>query len=152
MSIHALKSFSLTFVALTLGLLFAHVLEIPGKLRLNGGQWLDVQHNLYIGFGTVGAVLEVAAIVACWLLWLMLRRHGDTAARHALVAAIAATVALAVWTAAVAPMNAALSGWTAATLPADWTAYRNQWEAGHAVGAVLFLIAFIALLPSKPPR
>lgn len=152
MTPHALRSFSLTFVALTLGLLFAHVLEIPGKLRLGSAQWLDVQHNLYIGFGTVGAVLEVAAIVACWLLWLMLRRRGDNAARHALVAAIATTLALAVWVAVVAPMNAALGGWTAATLPADWTAYRNQWETGHAVGAVLFLIAFIALLPSEARR
>ena len=39
----------LTCVVLTLGLSFAHVLEVPGKLQLDGAQWLMVQHHLYVG-------------------------------------------------------------------------------------------------------
>jgi hypothetical protein len=107
-----------------LGLLFAHVQEIVGKLRLDGSQSLTVQHNLYVGFGAVGAVLEVTAILSCWAVWWMVRRR--PAARPSLVAALCTSLALAVWVALVAPTNAALSGWTAATLPADWTSYRNQ--------------------------
>ena len=38
-------------VALILGLAFAHVMEVPGKLRIDGPTWLIVQQNLYIGFG-----------------------------------------------------------------------------------------------------
>ena len=45
---------SLIFVVLTLGLTFAHVLEITGKLRLDARDWLTVQQNLYVAFGPVG--------------------------------------------------------------------------------------------------
>jgi hypothetical protein len=37
---------------------------------------------------------------------------------------------------------AALSGWTPATLPADWTRFRDRWEFGHAVHAALFALGF----------
>ncbi|HJS88173.1 MAG TPA: hypothetical protein VJ779_22200, partial [Acetobacteraceae bacterium] len=49
------------------------------------------------------------------------------------------------WALVVAPMNARLNGWTAATLPPDWIAVRNRWEAGHAVQAMLFFLAFLLL-------
>lgn len=135
---------SLLLVALTLGLTFCHVMEIPGKLRLDGGQWLAVQHNLYVAFGRVGAVIEVASILLTWLLVFQVRRR--PAFYWTLAAAVAVTAGLADWFLMVAPMNAALSGWTPATLPADWTAYRNQWELGHAIHAALFGLGFSALV------
>ena len=46
----------------------------------------------------------------------------------------------------VAPVNEAFAGWTAATLPSDWSAYRVRWELGHALGFALVLCAFAALL------
>lgn len=45
-----------------------------------------------------------------------------------------------------APVNAALNGWTAATLPADWAAYRLRWEAGHAVAALLSVVGLAAVV------
>ncbi|HJS85693.1 MAG TPA: hypothetical protein VJ779_09545, partial [Acetobacteraceae bacterium] len=122
-----------TCVVLTLGLSFAHVLEFPGKLQLEGAEWLMVQHHLYVGFGTVGAAIEVLAIVLAWILALRLR--GRPESRAALGAAVATTIGLIEWALVVAPMNARLNGWTAATLPPDWIAVRNRWEAGHAVQA-----------------
>jgi len=53
---------------------------------------------------------------------------------------------LLVWAAFTAPVNAALSGWTAATLPADWTAWRDKWEASHAAHAALLALAFALLV------
>jgi hypothetical protein len=47
-------------------------------------------------------------------------------------------------------VNAALDGWTAATLPADWAAWRNRWEIGHAAHAALFLVAFCLLAWAGP--
>jgi hypothetical protein len=133
----------LTCVVLTLGLSFAHVLEFPGKLQLDGAQWLLVQHHLYVGFGTVGAAIEVLAIVLAWVLALRLR--GSPGSRAALAAAISTSIGLIEWALVVAPMNARLNGWTAATLPPDWIAARNRWEAGHAGQAILFFVAFLLL-------
>jgi hypothetical protein len=45
-----------------------------------------------------------------------------------------------------APVNEALNGWTAATLPANWSTYRLRWEIGHAFAAALAVIAFVALM------
>ncbi len=158
MALKVVRFVSLLLVALTLGMTFCHVMEIPGKLRLDGAEWLAVQHNLYVAFGVVGAAIEVLAIALTWVLVVMVRGRRP-AARWTLAAAVCVTAGLGVWFALVAPMNAALSGWTPETLPADWTSYRNQWETGHAIHAALFGLGFSALViallaetPSEAPR
>ena len=41
----------------------AHVLELPNKLALDGGLWLDVQQHLYRGWGPfLGAPAEIGVI------------------------------------------------------------------------------------------
>ena len=145
MALKATRFVSLLLVALTLGMTFCHVMEIPGKLRLEGPDWLTVQHNLYVAFGVVGAAIEVLAILLTWVLVLQVRGRRP-AFYWTLGAAGCITAGLIVWFMLVAPMNAALSGWTPDTLPADWTGYRNQWEAGHAVHAALFGLGFSALV------
>jgi hypothetical protein len=132
-------------VALILGLAFAHVMEWPGKLRLDGPTWLTVQQNLYVGFGPLAAVVEPLGILLTWALVFMLRQDRPVF-WLALLAALCTTVGLVVWVWVVSPMNTLLNGWTPATLPADWTACRDQWELGHAVHALLFGVAFCALL------
>ena len=157
MALKVVRFINLLLVALTLGMTFCHVMEIAGKLRLDGAAWLTVQHNLYVAFGVVGAAIEVLAIVLTWVTALMVRGRRP-AARWTLAAAACVTAGLGVWFALVAPMNAALSGWTPETLPADWTSYRNQWEIGHAVHAALFglgfgalVVALLAEIPNKAP-
>ena len=145
MALKIIRYLSLLLVALTLGMTFAHVMEIPGKLRLEGASWLTVQHNLYVAFGVVGAAIEVLAIVLTWLLVLMVRRRRP-AVWWTLAAALCVSAGLADWFLLVAPMNAALSGWTPETLPADWTRYRDQWEIGHAIHAGFFALGFSALV------
>ncbi|MGE0224869.1 MAG: hypothetical protein AB7F35_22680 [Acetobacteraceae bacterium] len=141
--IRVIRFASLLLVGLVLGLTFAHVLEMPGKLRLPGPIWLVVQQNLYVGFGAVGAVIEPAGILLSWALVLLLR--GRAGFGLALTAAITTSAGLAVWAILVAPMNAVLNGWTPASLPSDWMAVRNRWELGHAIHALLFAVAFSAL-------
>jgi hypothetical protein len=135
----------LLLVALTLGMTFCHVMEIAGKLRLDGATWLTVQHNLYVAFGTVGAVIEVLAILLTWAVTAQVRRRGPAFA-WTIAAGFCVTTGLAVWFAMVAPVNAALSGWTPATLPPDWSSYRDRWEIGHAIHAALYLLGFTALV------
>jgi hypothetical protein len=145
MTLKTIRFVSLLLVALTLGMTFCHVMEIPGKLRLGGTAWLTVQHNLYVAFGLVGAVIELLAILLTWVAVFLVRRRRP-AFLWTLAAAVCVTAGLADWFLLVAPMNAALSGWTPETLPVDWTSYRNQWEAGHAIHAALFGLGFSALV------
>ena len=117
MILHITRFLSLLLVALTLGMTFCHVMELPGKLRLEGAAWLTVQQNLYVAFGVVGAAIEVLAILLTWVVVVQVRSR-----------------------------RPALSGWTPATLPADWTSYRQQWEIGHAIHSALFGLGFSALV------
>jgi len=45
-----------------------------------------------------------------------------------------------------APVNQAVNGWTSASLPNDWPAYRMRWEIGHALAALMAIIALAAVL------
>ena len=132
-------------MALTLGMTFCHVMEIPGKLRLDGVTWLTVQQNLYGAFGVVGAAIELLSILLTWVVAVQVR-HRRPAFLWTGAAGLCVTAGLAVWFATVAPVNAALSGWTPENLPADWTSFRDRWEIGHAVHAALFGLGFGALV------
>jgi hypothetical protein len=147
MTLRVVRFLALLCVALTLGLAFAHVLEIPGKLRLPGEVWLTVQQNLYVAFGPpLGAGIEVAAIALTWLAAVLGRRRRRPAFALSVAAGTAVTLGLASWGLVVAPANTVLSAWTAATLPPDWAAVRFRWELGHALHAACLAVGFSALL------
>jgi hypothetical protein len=156
MLLKTVRFLNLLLVTLTFGLTWCHVMEIPGKLRLGGAEWLAVQHNLYVAFGPpLGAPIEVAAILSSWVVLILVRRR-RAAAWWTGAAAVSVTAGLGVWFWLVAPMNAILAGWTPEALPQDWTEARNQWEIGHAVHALLFALGFsgltAALLAETPPN
>ncbi|WP_284227949.1 hypothetical protein [Mycobacterium antarcticum] len=44
------------------------------------------------------------------------------------------------------PVNSQVAQWTSATLPANWTSYRDTWEAAHAVAAAVSFVALAVLL------
>jgi len=73
-------------------------------------------------------------MIRTWVLVFRLWRGRRPGLRPALAAALCVSTGL-VWALAVAPVNAALNGWTAATLPADWSAWLDRRETGHAVHA-----------------
>ena len=142
----ATRFLSLFLVALVLGLTFCHVMEIPGKLRLSGPEWLTVQHNLYVAFGpALGAWIEVVSILLTWAAAVLVRGR-KPAFGWTLTGALCVSAGLAVWFLLVAPMNAVLNAWTPETLPVNWTKVRNRWEIGHAVHCGLFALGFGALL------
>lgn len=137
----------LAFIVAILALLApaAHVLELPNKLRLDGPLWLAVQQSLYAGWGPfIGAPTEIGGLV------LSLICFASASTRRARALWIAAAACYGVMLIAFfvfnGPVNAAIASWTAATLPADWPAYRVKWEAGHAIafvfaaGALMFVM------------
>ena len=130
--------------ALTMGLLFSHLLEMPQKMQYSAPLYLQVTHTLYHLFGSIGGPLEVSgllfAIVLCFLVRSSPFDYVLTIAATALFAA-----ALILWILYVAPANAQFASWTSESIPANWTRVRNQWEHTHAADASL-VFAGVSLL------
>ena len=69
-----------------------------------------------------------------------------------LAGAVLIGVSLLVWQVWVGPVNQQVDAWTAASMPADWTTMRDNWEYGHAARAGLFAGAFVFLLVAALTR
>jgi hypothetical protein len=133
----------IAFIATTAPI--AHVLELISKLTLDGPLWLGVQQHLYRGWGEIFGPVEIVAVLSTLALLLFKRR--DRSSRHAYLIAVACYAGmLADFFVFNRPVNEALSSWTPATLPADWSNYRIRWEIGHALTALLSVIAFVTLI------
>jgi hypothetical protein len=135
-------------IALSMSVAMAHFLELPAKLRLDGATWLMMLQTIYPpAFGTAGAGFEVAALVFSIALAIFVRRRGSALAWTILGAACMAAAHAAFWI-WVAPVNAVMVPASAATLPADWMALRDQWEHTHAIRAILQFLALAFMLAS----
>jgi hypothetical protein len=139
---------AIMLAALTLGLGFCHLMQLPARMGWDQYLWVGstVQGGLYATFGTVGGVIDVAAVISLLLLAYLLREHRRPGLRSALVAAVLFALALFFWWVAVYPVNVELAKWVNGPIPANWTAYRNRWEYGHAAVSLLELFGFAALV------
>lgn len=135
----------LLLTAAAMALEFAHVLEWAPKASYPGTLYVRLQESLYVWFGDIGAVIYVLAVVATLAL-AILARH-DRPARMPLAAAAGVEViALIVFLTVVYPVNFQFPVHGTGAVPANWTALRDRWELGHAIGFVLFTAAFVLLL------
>jgi hypothetical protein len=130
--------------ALTMGLTFAHTLELPQKLGYDAALWTRIQQSLYLWFGVVGGAVEVAAVIAAVVF--AARTRGRPGGRLATSGAALFVVALAWWFVVVNTANAEIGSWAVDAVPADWERWRAQWEFGHAVHFMLTLAGFLTLL------
>jgi hypothetical protein len=135
----------IAFIATTAPM--AHVLELISKMTLDGPLWLKIQHTLYRGWGPVFGAVEILALVTT--VALIIAARDPNARRAFIIAAICYAGMLACFFIFNGPVNAAVNGWTADTLPSDWSDYRLRWETGHALAAVFSLIAFATLLRAR---
>ena len=136
-----LRHLALVVAVLALLAPAAHVLEMVNKLALDGPIWLAVQQQLYRSWGPlIGAPTEIAGLMLNAAL--AVSRVEPRRARWLSAGAYLAMII--VFFVCNAPVNAATNGWTAATLPADWQAYRWRWEIGHALSALLAVAALVA--------
>ena len=147
-------------IAMTMAL--AHVLEFPGKLRLDEQTYMAVQMIYYPGF-TIGGIGEGLAIIATLIL--MIAKRPDGAAFWWALAAFVALLAMhAVFWSVTQPVN---RYWlknqrlgTAGTrffgidrsnrsatnaFDPNWKDLRDRWEYSHIVRAALSAIALIAV-------
>lgn len=147
---------TLFLVSVAMGLSLAHVLEFPGKLRLDEASYREVQAIYYPGFAIGGLVGEVGGIIMLAAL-LYLTPVGSvqfTLNCAALVFLIACHASYWVVT---HPVNQAwlkqtdisgagrlFFGFLAAS-PTDWQHMRNVWEWSHVVRACFATFGFLSL-------
>ena len=134
--------------ALTLGLGFCHLMQLPSRLGWDQYLWVGstVQGGLYAAFGSVGAVIFMATVIALALNAYFTREHGRPGFGLALAAAVLFAASFVLWWVLVYPVNVELAKWVNGPVPADWTKYRAYWEWGHATIAVVELLGFAALV------
>lgn len=141
---------TLIFVALFMGLEFAHALELPAKMQYDGAFYVTIQNSLYQYFGAPGpgAVITVCAVLSAIALTVLVRKH-RSAFRWALVGTLCLTIAFPlIYFLRIEPVNVVLEQATASSAPTGWEQLRNQWEYAHATNFVFSLAGFIALVIS----
>lgn len=142
---------TLILAALLTGITFCHVLEMPAKMGYSAALYLTLHRTLYVAFGppNVGVFVELGAILTSAVLVFLLRRR--TGFWSTLVGAACLLVGLVVYFVFVEPANSALRAMAIEAAPQDWTAWRDQWEAGHSVRFGLDFLGLCALLLSVLP-
>jgi hypothetical protein len=159
----------LLLVATKFGMSLAHVLELPGKFRLDEATYKAVQTIYYPGFTVAGLVGEFGGIVGVGLL-LYLTPYGTdrfwwTAAALGLLLAGHVTYWLVThpvnnfWVKDVAmstPGSSFFSIFAGGSRSGHWTELRNMWEFSHVAIACFATLGLISmaittsLLPKGP--
>lgn len=150
MFLRAWRFVTLLLAALSLGLSFCHVLEMPARRGWDASLWVatTVHGNLYRYFGPqgVGPWIVIGSILGAAVLAFLVR--GRPAFGWALAGAVCLAASNAVWWAAVFPANLELANWLTGPVPDDWARWRDRWEFGHAAVALVTLFGFSALVLS----
>lgn len=145
--LRAWRFVTLLLSALAIALPFAHLLEMPAKRGFEPELYRVINQNLYWGFGTFGAAIEVGAVLACLALAYIVRGRRP-AFSLTLTAAVLVVAAHLVFWIFIAPVNAEIAAWAPGAVPAGWTDVRDRWEFSHAARAVLMIGSFAFLLGS----
>lgn len=136
---------ALVLAALTLGMSFAHVLELPAKMSYGPDLWTRLSHTLYGSFAGVGGPIEVVNVLLLVRLAYAVRgRRGVRS--YAVVAAGCFLLALLVWAVVVQPVNAHVAHWSIGSVPSGWQAWRSRWEYGHTARFALMLVGYGVLV------
>jgi len=135
-----LQVVALVLTALALVPSGAHFFELPAKIGMSEGEYFTVQ-QIYLGWRWFGVVL-IGALASDIALMVVLR-GGAASFWFAGVGSFAVATTLAVFFVWILPANVATTNWSIA--PANWQELRTQWEYGHAVNAVITLVALTSV-------
>lgn len=145
MGLKLLRFVSLLLTGLATGVVFSHVLEASSKAQLSAPVYLAVQQVLLRDFGQVVGLVEAGALLSTLALLFVIRRDG-----LAFALTLAGFLCLAgmifVWTIWINPIDVQVNAWTLATLPLNWTEFRDHWAFFHTVRAFLALTGLSALI------
>lgn len=146
--LNACRYSSVMLTGITMSAAMAHLMELPAKMTYEAPLYVRLHRTLYETFHKVAGPAEAGAVaVTAALAWLTRRRHRDAHAELLAAGCLAAAHAL-FWP-VVHPANNEMLGWRLEAIPEGWEKWRNRWEYGHAVRAVLVTTALAALALSK---
>ena len=161
----AYQILTVLLVAVAFSMALAHVLELPGKMRLGENAYWTAQRIYYPGFTIGGGVGEAGGILATVIL-LALTPPGSLAFWLVLVALVGLIAMQVVFWALTQPVNkywmqgqklnatgkkffASGQALKPSNQPAGrplWIALRNRWELSHAIRALCALVSFLAIV------
>ena len=141
MSVNTLGILSILLTAILIGSSFAHLLELPNKIHLPPNTYLMVQ-QLYRGWALLG-IAVLAALVATVALAVQLQAHRPSMFPLVGGAAACIVASLIVFFVFTFPANRITENWT--KLPQNWERLRRRWEYSHAANAGLYLLALVLL-------
>ncbi|MGH3886646.1 MAG: hypothetical protein ACRDSZ_08750 [Pseudonocardiaceae bacterium] len=147
--LRAWRFITLLLAALGLTLGAAHVLELPPKMQYDGEMYAAVTSTLYRLFGSVGAIIQMGAMLTAIVLTFMVR--GSPAFRLTLLGALGLVLSLVLWGALVAPVNAEwfrVMESAPASVAEAYLRLRSRWEYGHVAAFAAWLIGFGLLVSS----
>lgn len=142
--LNAIHAAALLLVAICLGPAFAHLFELPNKMRLGREAYFAVQ-QIYRGWALFGIVVVAAIAAAIVFAWMT--RRLPRVFRLALAGLACLLAAQALFWIFTYPANVVTNNWT--VMPDDWAVLRARWEYSHAAGALLTfgaLGAYVAAL------
>jgi hypothetical protein len=112
---------AVVLAGLTMGLAFAHTLELPQKLDYDAATWTRIQHSLYRYFAVIGGPLEVATVLAAVVFAVRAHRlRGGGWPWSVLSARGCPGVVVTVLNTA----NAEVGRWAVDAVPSDWRRWR----------------------------
>ena len=132
---------TLMLAALGMTLGAAHVLELPPKMQYSAELYMAVTSTLYRLFGTVGAVIQVSAVLMAVVLSFLVR--GRQAFRWTLYGTLCLVLSLVLWFALVQPVNAEWRQALQSTPEFAAKVYlqlREQWEYGHVAAFIAWFV------------
>lgn len=148
-AIHAMRFATLVLAALGLVLGGAHALELPVKLSYDAELYTRVTSTLYRLFGSIGAVIQIGALLSAAVLSFLVR--GLASFRATLLGTLSLLSSLALWGVLVAPVNAEWAR-VLAEAPSDapevFLRLRSRWEYGHVAAFAAWLLGYALLLVS----
>lgn len=160
--LNGLHDLTLIVVAFAMVPALAHLLELPGKMRLTKDAYFEVQRIYYPGFTLAGVGGPLSILLIVGLLFLLPR---GTEGFWSIFAALWGLVGMEiiywvvihpvnkVWVKGLA-LTSAASGFfglgrrhpESGSRAPDWSDLRNRWEYAHAVRAGLGFLTFVALV------
>jgi len=148
--LRAIRFIAIMLAALTLGMGLCHLMQLPARMAWDQYLWVGstVQGGLYAMFGSVGAVIDIGAVIALGVLAYLVHEHRRPGFPMGLTAALLFAFALLLWWGLIYPANVQLASWVNGAVPPDWTDTRDRWGWGHAIIGVIDFVGFAALVAS----
>ena len=107
-----------TVVAMTAS--FAHLMELPSKMRYEPSLYVRLHRTLYPNFGRIAGPTESLAVLTTGgLSWLLRKRHSRAFQLTAAAAGCLAAAHAMFWS-LVQPVNKEMMSWPLEDIPSDW--------------------------------